>query len=192
MKYEGEEREKKTKYVLKLSYDACFYSFTTIAAYIFFREEYWFPSIIGGCGECSKLYQDYPDWPKQKRTELEIYFLFQLGVHAFSVFEMMVIKRKTEKKFHEYLLHHFIAASLILFSVMSNQTIAGAMTLLVHDMSDILMAGCRGFLETKYETKTIDAIGYVSLLTVWIYCRILVFPFCLLSNVYVNAPLPTD
>jgi len=49
-RYEGEERERKTKYVLKLSYDSCFYSFTTIAAYIFFREEYWFPSIIGGCG----------------------------------------------------------------------------------------------------------------------------------------------
>jgi len=41
------------------------------------------------------MYQDYPDWPKQKRIELEIYFLFQLGVHAFSVFEMAVIKRKT-------------------------------------------------------------------------------------------------
>jgi len=64
-----------------------------------------------------------------------------LGVHAFSVFEMVVIKRQTEKKFHEYLLHHFIAASLILFSIMSNQMVAGSMILLVHDMSDILMAG---------------------------------------------------
>ncbi len=36
-KYEGEERDRKTKYVLKLSYDSCFYSFTTIVAYIFFR-----------------------------------------------------------------------------------------------------------------------------------------------------------
>lgn len=121
-----------------------------------------------------------------------MYFLFQLGVHAFSVFEMVVIKRQTEKKFHEYLLHHFIAASLILFSIMSNQMIAGAMILIVHDMSDILMAGCRAFLETIYETKTINAIGYIALLSVWIFCRILVFPFCLLSNVYVNAPLPTD
>lgn len=115
-----------------------------------------------------------------------------MGVHAFSVFEMVVIKRQTEKKFHEYLLHHFIAVSLILFSIMSNQMVAGAMILLVHDMSDILMAGCRGFLETKFENKTANAIGYISLLTVWIFCRILVFPFCLLSNVYVNAPLPTD
>jgi hypothetical protein len=113
-------------------------------------------------------------------------------VHAFSVFEMAVIKRKTERKFHEYLLHHFIAVSLILFSLMSNQMVAGAMVLLVHDMSDVLMAGCRAFLETKYETKTNNIIGYLSLLIVWIFCRIIVFPFCLLANVYVNAPVPTD
>ena len=67
-RYQGEERDRKTKYVLKLSYDACFYTFTTVVAYVFFRQEYWFPSVIGGCGECSKIYQDYPDWPKEKRT----------------------------------------------------------------------------------------------------------------------------
>lgn len=70
--------------------------------------------------------------------------------------------------------------------------LAGAMILIVHDMSDILMAGCRAYLETIYESKTNSAICYLSLLVVWIFCRILVFPFCLLANVYVNAPLPTD
>lgn len=105
---------------------------------------------------------------------------------------MAVIKRKTERKFHEYLLHHFIAVSLILFSLMSNQMLAGAMILVVHDMSDILMAGCRAYLETIYETKARSAMGYLLLLLVWIFCRILVFPFCLLSNVWVNSPLPTD
>lgn len=67
-KYEGEMRERKTKYVLKLSYDCMFYSFTTIVSYLFFREEYWFPAVVGGCGDCSKLYKDYPNWPQQKRT----------------------------------------------------------------------------------------------------------------------------
>ena len=26
----------------------------------------------------------------------------------------------------------------------------------------------------------------------WIYFRLVVFPFCLLSNVYINQPLPSD
>lgn len=49
-KYEGEERIYKVNSVLKLSLDSVFYSFTTILAYFLFREEYWFPSIVGGCG----------------------------------------------------------------------------------------------------------------------------------------------
>lgn len=82
--------------------------------------------------------------------------------------------------------------SLILFSMMSNQILAGAMILIVHDMSDILIAGGRAYLETIYERKNTNIIIYVAVLIVWIFCRILVFPFCLLANVYVNAPLPTD
>lgn len=49
-----------------------------------------------------------------------MYFMLQLGVHLFSVFEMIVIKRKTERRFYEYMLHHFVAATLILFSMMCN------------------------------------------------------------------------
>jgi ceramide synthetase len=69
-----------------------------------------------------------------------------LGVHVFSVFDLMVIKRKSELKYHEYMLHHAIAVSLILFSLMSNQMLAGAMILIVHDMSDIPIAGGRAML----------------------------------------------
>lgn len=79
-----------------------------------------------------------------------MYFMIQLGVHVFSVFEMIVIKRKTERKFYEYLLHHFVAATLILFSMMCNEITAGTMILIVHDMSDILIAIGRAFIETKY------------------------------------------
>lgn len=75
---------------------------------------------------------------------------------------------------------------------MSNQIVPGAIIMIVHDMSDIIAAGCRGFIETKYENKYNTAIGYILLVFAWVFCRILVFPFCLLANVYVNTPLPTD
>jgi hypothetical protein len=51
---------------------------------------------------------------------MQIFYNLQLGVHAFSVFEMVVIKRKTELKYYEKLLHHLLAVSLIGFSAMSN------------------------------------------------------------------------
>ena len=75
---------------------------------------------------------------------------------------------------------------------MSNQIVPGVMILIVHDMSDIVAAVCRGFLETRYITKYNTAILYMSLVISWIFCRVWVFPSCLLSNVYVNAPLSTD
>ena len=62
-KYEGEERVRKLNSMLKLSNDAIFYTFVTILAYFLFRNEYWFPTMAGGCGACDKSYQDYPNWP---------------------------------------------------------------------------------------------------------------------------------
>lgn len=115
---------------------------TTSLAYYLFRREPWFPSIVGGEGKCTSLYDHYPNWPVEKRTELEVFFMIQLGVHVLSVFEMVVIKRQ-ERKFYEYLLHHFMAASLILFSMMCNEITAGTMILIVHDFSDIFIASSR-------------------------------------------------
>lgn len=115
-------------------------------AYAMFRGDYWFPSMVGGCGSCSQIYKDYPNWPAGSRSKLEMYFMIQLGIHFFSLFEMVVMKRKTERKFYEYVLHHSVAVSLILFSTMSNQIVAGSMILIVHDASDILMAFGRFFV----------------------------------------------
>lgn len=105
---------------------------------------------------------------------------------------MIVIKRKTERKFYELLLHHFVAATLILFSMMCNEVAAGTMVLIVHDASDVLMAYSRWYIESKFVTKKLMIFTYVSMVLVWIYLRIITFPTCLLANVYVNKPLPTD
>ena len=121
-----------------------------------------------------------------------MYFNLQLGVHIFSVFEMIVIKRNKERKYYEYLLHHFVAASLILFSMMSNQTAAGLMILIIHDASDILMAGGRAIVDMKFATTPIKAGVYLGCLSMWVHMRILVFPFCLLANVYANKPTVRD
>jgi hypothetical protein len=91
------------------------------------------------------------------------------------------------------MLHHFVASTLILFSMMCNEVAAGVMTLIVHDASDIFLAGGRFYFEAHFpKNKVVTAIILVSLFVVWIYMRLFVFPFCLLASVYVNKPLPTD
>jgi hypothetical protein len=68
---------------------------------------------------------------------------------------MMVIKRKSELKYYEKLLHHILAASLITFSAMTNQVLAGTMILFIHDSSDILLAFARTYVETKFKKVSI-------------------------------------
>ncbi len=191
-KYEGEERAYKTQVVQKLSFDTIFYTFVTILAYMLFREDYWFPGMVGGCGSCLQIYKEYPNWPSTSTKNLEMYFMIQLGIHFFSLFEMIVIKRKIERKFYEYMLHHTVAASLILFSTTSNQIAAGAMILIVHDASDILIAFTRAFIETKFDNKRMSTIVYMMATLIWIWMRIIVYPFCLLANVYDNRPTEKD
>ena len=69
-RYEGEERVRKLKSMLKLSHDSIFYAFVTFVAYVMFRSEYWFPSMVGGCGSCDKIYKDYPNWPADSRLKI--------------------------------------------------------------------------------------------------------------------------
>lgn len=55
---------------MKLSFDSIFYTFVTALAYILFRNDYWFPSMVGGCGSCSMIYKDYPNWPAASSSKL--------------------------------------------------------------------------------------------------------------------------
>lgn len=75
---------------------------------------------------------------------------------------------------------------------MSNQIVAGTMILIVHDASDIMIAFARFFIETIYSSKHINNFIYSMMTLIWIWMRIIVFPFCLLANVYMNRPTPKD
>jgi len=69
-KFDGEMRAIKVKSVTKLIFDTFFYATTTVLAYTLFSKEPWFPNMIGGSGNCTAIYMNYPDWPVEKRTEL--------------------------------------------------------------------------------------------------------------------------
>lgn len=144
-KYEKESRKLKLESVLKLSYDTVFYLCTTIICYCLFSNEPWFPNWAGGSGKCENIFLNYPAIPSSKKNQLEIFYAFQLGVHISSVFEVMIMKRKTELKYYEKMLHHILAASLIAFSAMINTVLIGVMVLFTHDSSDIMMAMLRTY-----------------------------------------------
>ena len=73
--------------------------------------------------------------------------------------------------------------------MMCNEIAAGTMILIVHDASDIFMALSRAAIETKWKNNfplVFSMLG--GLIVSWTYLRLIVYPFCLLSNVYINKP----
>ncbi len=87
--------------VRKLLFDVVFYSLASATAFILFKDESWFPAMIGGEGNCSQIYEGYPHWPPEPiSVKLEIYYLCQLGIHFFSIFEIVTIRRKTDRKYY--------------------------------------------------------------------------------------------
>lgn len=77
--------------------------------------------------------------------------------------------------------------------MMCNEIAAGTMILIIHDASDIFMAISRALIETKWKgilPLTFFMLG--GLVVSWTYLRIVIYPFCLLSNVYINKPQPED
>lgn len=66
------------------------------------------------------------------------------------------------------------------------------MILIIHDASDIFLAFMRFYCETKGAKDIISSITYIFLLFTWVYMRVVVYPFCLLSNVFTNRPTPSD
>jgi hypothetical protein len=63
-----DERQYRLKSLKKLSFDFLFYIGITAWAYYLFRHEYWFPQMAGGTGECSAIYNEYPNWPSNRET----------------------------------------------------------------------------------------------------------------------------
>ena len=76
--------------------------------------------------------------------------------------------------------------------MMCNEITAGALILIVHDMSDFPLAFSKAYLETKFVSKYFSGILYVVITFSWIYNRIIIYPTCMLANVYANRPNPAD
>ena len=117
--YQGEARELKARKVCKWIFDFAIYSGSTIFAFVAFSNENWFPPKLGGSGREEQVLTTYPYWPADRKFVQEFY-LIHLGLHMFSFLELAILRNKEEPKFWEYILHHFMAAALLFYSLMFN------------------------------------------------------------------------
>ncbi len=76
--------------------------------------------------------------------------------------------------------------------MMSNQITAGVIIIIIHDFSDIFSSVARAFFETKWRDSILLGFMYLGFLASWVYMRTVIYPFCILAQVWANTPKPTD
>ena len=117
--------------------------------------------------------------------------MLQLGKFLYSITESVVFRR-ADRKFYEFLLHHFVATTLILFSMLTNGVAIGALIMVIHDVSDLPAALLRGFIDTKYDNAPTSLTLFALFLGSWTYFRVLVFPFCIIDQIIDYYPNPSQ
>ena len=116
--------------------------------------------------------------------------MIQLGVYAFKIIESFAIRRKTYRKVYEFLLHHFIAETLIVFSLLCNQLTIGVVILFLHDSCDMTADMARIYVDTRFRKTIVSVLLFILSASSWFYMRLYVYPFYVIKSVYDSIPGP--
>jgi ceramide synthetase len=103
---------------------------------------------------------------------LKLYFLGTMGLHLNSM--VMHVKHKARNDFMEMFLHHGVTLLLYGLSYYLNRIECGLIIMYLHDWADIPCSFVRCFSETVFSNITI--ISAVSMVILWFYSRLYVFP----------------
>ncbi|KAM3128280.1 hypothetical protein pb186bvf_019637 [Paramecium bursaria] len=173
IKYVGEFRQQRINKLLKWIYDGFYYSCTSAFCFIIFRNEPWYPTGLGGTNFIG-YWHNYPQLPQNEWVS--IFYMVQTGSHIYALMKLIVEGQKLESKYWEYMLHHFLAVCLLLFSALQNCVQIGIVILAIHDLADILLSWSRAYNDTIAANKYFVYLQYGLLKFTWVYTRLWIFP----------------
>jgi len=176
-KHQGAERAVRTKRTSKWVFDFFFYSSFVIWGYTIFRE--FLPTMILGNTTCKSIWNQYPYAYDAKY--LREYYLLQLGSQLYKSLDQ-IFKKRSDSKFWEYFLHHFLALVLQIHSYITHVFGAGINTLVSFDFTDIWLSSLRAQEAFGFKIKFLFPIYYGVTLLIWIYIRGFFYPVCVLSG----------
>jgi len=168
-----EERSVRAKSVCQWIGNIIYYTFSTTTAFLLFRDQDFFPKILGGNGESVNMFVGLP-----YRREIPYaitFYMVQFGSHLQTLIEYCVHKWK-DPKFWEMFLHHCMAVFLIFFSYMTCNVRTGILVLFVHDPCDIFLCTSRLIENFKNAPKFLKYGNYVIFIISWLFFRLYAFP----------------
>ena len=92
--------------------------------------------MMGGSGDLSKLFHDYPNW--NKPDYFDLFYIASMGYHIESCVTHIFGERNSD--YIEMTLHHIVTLNLIFFSYLTCFTKIGVLILWLHNWSDIFTA----------------------------------------------------
>lgn len=174
-----EERVERSKKACKWIMCILYYSASTTICYFLFKNQFFFPPMLGGEGSCPDIFKYLPEAPEIPYGQ--IFYMVQFGCHLHTLLDHIIFKFR-EPKFWEMFLHHSVAVFLIFFSYMSNEMAVGILVLFVHDPGDIFLDAVRFYNDLKIRNDIGVFMLYVSFMGVWCYFRLYSFPVCIVGE----------
>ena len=173
-KYEGEEREERTMKASANFFKSFYYLCSTLAGYYVIRDLDCLPPMMGGHGDLSKVFSDYPKFDKP--PYFDFYYIFITGYHIESLFTHSLGKKNTD--YIEMIFHHVLTLNLIFFSYLSCFTKVGILILWLHLWVDNFTAIARAW---GYINSVLAFLSYLGIMIVWMYSRLYVFAFIIVE-----------
>eukprot|EP00920_Eleutheroschizon_duboscqi_P041361 GHVT01099229.1.p1 GENE.GHVT01099229.1~~GHVT01099229.1.p1 ORF type:complete len:340 (-),score=-13.70 GHVT01099229.1:509-1528(-) len=169
-KWSPKVRELKVARFGSMAFRTIYFLCVSIWAYVNLRDEVWFPAQLGGVGDVSAYWIDYP--LQVSSNAVHWYFYANGGYQLYHLVSLLLAPPMPD--FWETVLQHVCALLLISFSYMANYLRVGAIIMFCHDVCDIFSFGCKLLVDTPFKRLTISL--FMCLLAFWGYLRLYCYP----------------
>ncbi|XP_027699874.1 ceramide synthase 4-like isoform X1 [Vombatus ursinus] len=148
-----------------------FYFFSSIGGFFVLYKEPWF-------WEPRLCWEKYPKQPLQPA----LYWWFLLEIVFYLSLLLTMFSDVKRKDFKEQIIHHLVAITLLYFSYSANFLRIGALVMLLHDVSDVLLEAGKMFNYAKWKYSC--DITFLIFALVFFVSRLIFFPTKVIYTTY--------
>lgn len=120
--------------------------------------------------------------PCQKLPQyLDSFYVFKMSYHCYELIYTIMFDMKRQD-FPEYMLHHFLTFTLILFSYVVNYLPVGAAVMILHDVTDLTTTIFKLIVDVTH--LYIQLSLYFVMVSTWVYFRLWFFPTQVIARIF--------
>ena len=134
---------------------------------------------IGGKTEHPLFFHNHPY--QVLPSNLDNFYILKLSYHCYELLHTMIFDRK-RGDFPEYMLHHFLTFTLILFSYVVNYLPVGAAVMILHDVTDLTVSLYK--ITSDITPMAIEGSAYLLMVISWVYVRLWYFPSHVICRIF--------